>query len=270
MNSAIVVKTLRDVVPLTLVLIFAILVLDTVFVRVAREVAPGLQAVADNIFLRKILRLALGGELFKGMSATTYVTIGLVHPLLFAVFYAFLITTCTRILAGEVDSGTADLLLTLPVTRVSIYLSTTVVWVGAALLLSVTPWLGIFIGEKLSPLPEPVKMNHLWIALGNLMAYNVCVGAITMMFAAILNRRVMAIAAMLGILITANMINFVAQFWDFAEKWDWLSLMHYYDPLEVVRTQTVPALHLVVLLGLAAITWTIGLIQFARRDIASA
>ena len=42
---------------------------------------------------------------------------------------------CSRMPAGEVDVGTADVLLGLPVSRLSIYAAEALVWIAAGLLL---------------------------------------------------------------------------------------------------------------------------------------
>lgn len=269
MNRAVLVKTLRDTLPLTVTLILGILILEVVFVRVAREVSPGLEIVANNVFLRKMVRLSLGADLFADLNPTSYVTIGLVHPLLFAMVYTFVLTTCTRVLAGEIDGGTADLLLTRPVSRCAVYVSTSAVWIGAATVLSLTPWLGIAIAEQFSPFKQPIELHRFGIAVVNLAAYVICIGALTTLFSAIVNRRIAAIAAMLGVLFASYALNFIAQFWTPAERVAWLSLMNYYSPLAVVRTQTWPVLDLGVLLGLSAVTWLAGLIYFTRRDVAT-
>src|SRR3972149_5464441 len=74
-------------------------------------------------FMQKILAALLGAELGKVMGPAVLSMIGWVHPLVLALVWAQAIVVCTRVPAGEVDRGTLDVLLALPVTRTSVYVS---------------------------------------------------------------------------------------------------------------------------------------------------
>ena len=51
-----------------------------------------------------------------------------VHPTVLALLWAHEVIYCTRMPAGEVDRGTADFLLCLPVSRWQVYLADTIGW----------------------------------------------------------------------------------------------------------------------------------------------
>ena len=93
--------------------------------------------------------MLLSLDMQTGISVNTLLVLGLVHPFLFAVTWGFMTAICTRITVGEIDQGTADLLLTLPLSRSTIYVSTSLVWIVAAVFLAPRP--GWVSGWEISP-----------------------------------------------------------------------------------------------------------------------
>src|SRR4030095_12112181 len=100
-------------------------------------------------------------ELSKDISVTAIVTLGFAHPFLFATTWAFLITVGTRVLVAEFDRGTADLLLTLPTSRIGLYCAVSSVWMLLCIPMCLLPWIGLTIGAVRFPLQEPLLHDHL-------------------------------------------------------------------------------------------------------------
>jgi putative exporter of polyketide antibiotics len=73
-----------------------------------------------------------------------------------------------------------------------------------------------------------------------------------------------------GLLLCSVVLNFVEPFIEFIKHIRFLGLLNYFRPVDVVRTGQWPISSMLVLVGLAAICWTIGLITFSRRDIPTA
>ena len=125
MNFALMLKTARDHAALFLLTVGAVLLFEILFVLAMRSLAPELIAfISRRMFLQNMFRALLSLDMQAGISVNTLLVLGLVHPFLFAVTWGFLTTICTRVTVGEIDQGTADLLLTLPLSRSTIYVST--------------------------------------------------------------------------------------------------------------------------------------------------
>lgn len=267
MNAALLRRALRDTWLLALLMTAGIMLFEMFFIWAIGEFAADIQQVwFSRQFLRNILQMALGADLADNATPTAISTVGLVHPLLYTLTWALLLTIGTRLVA-EVERGTADLLLTLPVSRTQVYSNATLAWLVWSLPMSAAPIVGIWIGAQVNPLSEPLDYPRLALAAVNLFALYIALGGLITLASACLGRTTEVIATILTILLISFLINFLVQFWKPVQYIDWLSLLHYYKPLPIVRTGELPAASLAVLLGLGTTAWLIGWWRFARRDI---
>ncbi len=270
MSRAVLVKTLRDSAVLTALLTLAVIGLEVAIVRALLEFSKDLEDFRRWVelpLIRDLLRIVLGADLAGDLNPTIMSTFGLGHPLLWALSWTLLLTIVTGVVAGEIDRGTADLLLTLPVSRTAVYTSTSVAWVLAAVLVSFAPLLGLRLGELASPLSEPLRFGQLWPLSVNLLALNLCVAGVTMLVSSVVSRRALAIGIVLAALLASDLVNLLSQFWEAVRPFAFLGFLHYYRPLPVVRSGTLPWGDIVVLLAVGAVAWSAGLWYFRRRDI---
>jgi ABC-2 type transport system permease protein len=241
------------------------------FVLAMREFAGEItQLLLRFPILQKMIHGLLGADLAGDASLTSLITIGLAHPLLFAISWAFLITTGTRVVADEIDRGTADLLLTLPVSRVGALASVSLVCFGTAVVLGVAPWCGAWLGQQAFGVSEPLALARLWIPIANLCAMYLTVTSLTLFVSCVVSRRSTAVAIVLTVLLASFLINFLAVFLPLVARFSFLGLLYYYHPLENVRSGEWPLREIGVLCGAAVVFWSMGLGWFSRRDIPAA
>jgi len=214
--------------------------------------------------------MMLGADLGSEITPTALVTIGFAHPVLFACNWVFLLSITTKSIAGEIDAGTIDLVATLPISRLRLFASLSVVWVLAGIPISLAPVFGAWIGTHVFSTPAPLHLGNFLLLSVHLYAVYLCVGAVGMFASAIVSRRGPAIGVLLGWLLASFLLSFLAQMWSAVEPIDFLFLLHYYRPLPVVRTGALIPGDLAVLLVVAAVFWTAGAIRFQRRDIPAA
>lgn len=270
MNRAIIVKTVRDTLPILLVVCAAVVLLETLFVCVLGQFSREMEFILQNPIFQRFSRVLLGSQLGGATSSTSFLAFGFAHPLLFALTWAFILTNCTRVLAGEIERGTADLLLTLPISRGGVFMSVSVVCVGAGIPLCIAPLVGAWLGEIVSPLDEPLVFSKLAILAVNLFALYLAIACATLFISTLVSRRGPVVIAMIAWLLGSFLLTFLSQFFVIA---DWLSMLgfvHYYRPLPVVRAGDWPIGHMATLVVAAAAFWTMGYAVFARRDIPAA
>lgn len=268
MNVALTRKTLRDMLPLLLIAAAGIVLFEILFMRALGEVPEELgQRWLQWPVFRRFARVLLGADFPDKISATTIITLGFVHPLVYAMTWALLLTTCTRVIVGEIDRGTADLLLALPISRARLYVSASAAWIAAGALIGVAPLCGVWLGEKCFPLWEPLYLPPLARVTANFFALYLAVGGLTMCVSSFLSRRGPAIALVLATLLLSFLLNFLAQFWKAVEQIGFLGLLHYYRPLATLRDGQWPVQDMAALVGLAVFFWSVGLWRFRRRDI---
>ena len=268
MNRALVVKSFRDARGLIAAALVAVVLFEILFVLAMQKIAPELVGFMNRFeFLRRIFQVLVSLDLSAAASPTSLVSLGLLHPFLSAVTWGTLVTLGTRLPAGEIDRGTADLLLSLPVTRRTIYLSHTGFCGLTALVLALATWSGIALGTRLAAFPEPVDLARIAMASANQAALLLAIGGTTALVSCLVNRRGVAVAIVVTLLLASFLINFLAVFLPFFESIQFLGFLHYYRPVDIVRDGRWPFRNLALLAAVAVAAWTIGLVAFHRKDI---
>lgn len=268
MNAGILRKAVRDNLRPLIAVAAGIVLLETLIVGASRELARDIHVVLDRLpFVRRLAGMLVGADLGDEITAMTFVAFGFVHPVLLALTWAFLLTVCTRVPAGEIDRGTADLLLTLPVTRTGALVSTSAAWVLCGVPVCLAPLLGVWLGRRLFPSGDPVFYPRLLLLCVNLFALYLAVGGAATMASSWSSRRGTAVAVVLALLLGSFLLTFLAQYWEAVENLAFLSILRYYRPLPAVRTGRIDARDVGVLLALAGLTWSLAWWRFARRDV---
>ena len=267
-NASLVRKTVRDHALLFGLTVAAVVLFEMFFVLAMRSMAYELKSfVSHRPFLQNLFRMLLSLDLRMGTSINILLAVGFVHPFLFATTWGFMIAIGTRITVGEIDRGTADLLFTLPLSRGTIYVSTTAVWIVAALILSACAWLGLWLGTLVFPPREPVSLARMGIATVNLVALCLAVGGVTSLVSCLVNRRGVAVGILVALLLFSFLINFLGVFIEFFRTIGFLGLLDYYRPVESARDGTWPVRNLLILSLVAIAGWTGGLFVFRRKDV---
>jgi ABC-2 type transport system permease protein len=273
MNRAVFTKTARDAWLLSLGACAAVFALEAAIARMlvtAGETLDRWQPVLELPLVRNFVHLIMGADLLGDLSPTAMATFGMAHPLLWVLAWTLLIAIGTGVLAGEVDRGTADVLLTLPISRTSVYLSTSAVMLTLTVLISTAPLAGLFVFNRVFPLNAPVDFARLAPVSVNFLALNLAVGGLTLAVSSACSRRGKAVGIVLAILLISDLVNLMVQFWEAARPLRFFGFLHYYRPLPIVRSGRLPPGDLTALLALAVVTWVIGLWHFRWRDIPAA
>jgi hypothetical protein len=285
-NGALLRKTARDAFWMTLGACVLLFIFEILYVRIVSQFAPDLIMVWRRAtFLRTMLQALVSIDVAQTVSLNSLVTLGFVHPLLLIVLCAVVVTATTKATVAEIDRGTADLLLTLPISRTRIYFTTSVVWIAAGALIGLCVWCGVmtgaaaFLGDAAvaprqsdgSPPPialdEPIRPALMLIPLTNLYALYLAVGATTMLIATFLRRRGVAVAVILSILLFSFLMNFLEPLLPAVKPLGKLGFLHYYRPVDAVRDAAWPVGNIAVLLTIAVAAWTAGLVRFSTRDV---
>jgi ABC-type transport system involved in multi-copper enzyme maturation permease subunit len=218
-------------------------------------------------FVADLINSMVGSRAGGSVGPATLQSLAWVHPIVLSVFFTQAVTSSTRVPAGEIDAGTADILLALPVSRWTIYAHEALVWMGAGLALLTMAFLGNQFGNLLIPSEGRIEAVRVLIILGNLFALYCCVGAIGCFLATRADSRGRAVGGTVGILLTFLIWNFVSQYWSPLEKFDFLNILSYYKPMPILDAGTVPWKDMAVLWSATAVLWGLGGRHFHRRDI---
>ncbi len=224
---------------------------------------------AQMPFMQTMMKALLGTDVGPEFGMQGIQALAWVHPVVLALVWAHGIIISTRLPAGEIDRGTADVLFGLPVSRWNVYGCEGAVWLISFAVVMLAALAGHRIGGIVQPTDAAIPTLRLFFVLLNLYCLGVAVGSIGWLMSALGDRRGRAMAVVFGIVVASFLLNFIAQFWAPAEKVMFLGLLNYYRPAEIIRTGTCPVSDAAVLLSFSGVSWTMGGMILSRRDIAT-
>lgn len=268
MNRGLIYKSVREVWPAVVVVGSGLFAVQILFAHVLptfyKDLAENLLQVE---FIRKMISAFLGSDAGAAIGPAAMSAMAWAHPIVLALVWSLTIMICTRVPAGEVDRGTIDVLLSLPVTRTNVYLSETLVWFFSGAAVIALGFCGNVVGGwSIETRLSGTAAHRAWVS-ANLFALYVAVGGAAWLASALCDRRGRAVGIVLGILIASFVLNFLAAFNETVKHFSFLSVMDYYRPLLILQGGAKPFRDISTLLFVGAACWILGAFVFARRDV---
>lgn len=234
--------------------------------RLARLAGGQEKVEASSRMLR-----AMGGS---GMDVTTAAMEMLfwVHPFFVLPVVIWAISRASLAVAGEIERGTMDLILSRPIARSSYLTSQVVVALAGMVILAASAVLGNVIGTRFNAIQDPPVLSVLLRPATNLVALASAIFGYTLLVSAIdrVRWRPMTIGSV------ATFAGYVAFFvaplpplegtaW---RTWlERLSIFTAYNPVKAVGADKDLGLHLSLLGGVGLLGVVLGLIAFSHRDL---
>jgi hypothetical protein len=261
-------KAYRETWPTTLACGLGLLLFEALFAHLAWKFQEQMTGPLFRMpFMRNMIAALTGASAEGGFGPEALGAFAWAHPVAFALIWAHEITFCTRMPAGEIDRGTIDALMGLPVSRTRLWLCESAAWIGSGLFVFALGALGAWLGNLTIPAearPDPVRIA---VVVANFFCVYLAVGGLSCLISARSDRRGKAVAVAFGIVLASFLLNFLAQFWAPAKHVAFLSVLAYHQPMRVVGSAGLPWADMAALLGTAAVLWGAGWAAFERRDI---
>lgn len=268
MNRGLIIKAVREVWPATVLFGLALAGFEALLASIIPTIFAEYSSHLLKIeFVQTFLKGLLGTEIGSALGPDAISSFAWVHPIVLALLWAHEITICTRVPAGEVDRGTIDMLLALPVSRTKLYVCESVVWLGAGLCVVMMGLAGNWIGGRFTAPEFRSAPGQLIMVIANMYCLYIAVGGVACLVSTLSDHRGRAVGVVFGIVLVSFLLNFLAQFWGPAKALSFLSVLNYYRPLAIVRDAGWPVRDMLVLTACGAAFWLAGAIIFARRDI---
>ncbi len=268
MNRGLIAKTIREIWLVTLLFALGIFTFEALIAYMLPLFDQDiLDYWAKMPFLNGMFQALFGTEIGETIGPGMIATTAWVHPIVLIMVWAHGIICCTRVPAGEVDRGTIDVLLGLPVSRTRVYVCESLVWLTSGLVILAAGLAGNLLGNRVATSETQGATGHLLIVLVNLYGLYVAVGAMAFFVSCWSDRRGRAVGVAFAIVLAGYVLNFLAQFWQPARSISFLSFQHYYRPLLIIREGAWPTSDILVLATVSVVFWLAGAIVFNRRDI---
>lgn len=217
----------------------------------------------------ELLQALLGGMLGGIDPLETWLVTLFVHPLVLTLYSVVAVAVAARSLAGEIDRGTVDLVLSCPVARWQMVVSASAVMLLSHAVMTLIVWRAMLFGLELGDIDPPASLPAFRLVALELFALFCAAGGVALLFSATSSDQGRAVGRSLGFIVLSFFINLIAGLWPKVAWLDVISIFHYHQPQPVVAGTGGLGEGLVVLLGLFVVCFVVALVLFRRRDIAT-
>jgi ABC-2 type transport system permease protein len=237
------------------------------------------------------LETLMGGQMINIDRPMDMLSVGYVHPLMLIIFSIWAIGRASLAMAGEIDRGTAELLLSQPLARYQVILAHFRIDLVVIPILCLSLWAGNWLGAwmfGLLQLGAPIDGRELLVdpraffpGLANVAALMFAMSGYTMWLSSAgrFRTRVMAIAILATLI--QFVINVIGQLWDKLGSLRPFTVFYYYQPQPIILkghwtvdvsecwsiSRPMPVNVILVLFAVGFIGYALALLTFTRRDL---
>jgi ABC-2 type transport system permease protein len=188
------------------------------------------------------------------------------HPVTHAVITAVAITLAARAIAGEVEHGAIELILSQPISRARYFTAHATFGVSAIGLVVVSGIAGSILGRSLFAL-DPLDVSHAWRLVANLVLLQAAIYSVTLLVSSFSREGGQAAVAGVFVAVVSYLVEVVASMWRQAAFLHPYALHSYYDPRRILTEGQLPVAAIPVLAGFIIVTGAAACIRFHRRDL---
>ncbi|HEY3375786.1 MAG TPA: ABC transporter permease subunit [Candidatus Aquicultor sp.] len=267
MNSNLLLKSLRDI-RVSWISYAAGMV---VYVLLLMSIYPTIQkSMADFERLLKAYPKAFIG-IFGGGQANLFTVEGFFALEMFALIWfiiigAFVISYGTGAIGREIDSGTIEILLGQPISRITVLIAKGITLFASTLGLVIVTTGSVYIFSVIYNVKLKPEGVLALTVIGGL--FFLAIASFSLLFSVLFGERGRAAFVSAGLLTIMYIIHVLASFADWAKNLDYVSLFHYYDPARLLSTGNIPGRDVAVFVGTIIVFFVASLLIFNRRDIA--
>ncbi|MHC4344836.1 MAG: ABC-2 transporter permease [Planctomycetota bacterium] len=210
---------------------------------------------------------AVGGEILDISSTTGFIAITYQHPLVLALYMIFAVCVPTGLLAGHVQSGTMELILSRSATRDQVYVCACILTLIGMLALVIVMFFGTVVGINVCSFEQEIPLWPFFRAsiVGGLVSGTAA--GVSLLAAATFRNRGRAVGIAMAFFIINYFIDLIAEWWPRAKFLGPSSIFYYVDPPKILSGATWPIRDMCVLSSVLVITVIAGGIIWHRRDL---
>jgi ABC-2 type transport system permease protein len=196
------------------------------------------------------------------------ITLGLQHPLAISMIGIFAVGASATAVAGERASGTLEVLLARPISRVTLYASILATLLVAVLVVLVAILGGMVAGSALQGITDEVDLGQMPLVVLN--GFGLWAAFTTFGLAASVSfdRPGPAIGLSLAYLLVNYFLEILGSLWTDAAWTQDYSLFHHFDPGSILSGD-LQILDLVIMFVAAVVPVIYAVVIFPRRDLAA-
>jgi len=216
--------------------------------------------------LPAFVKTMMGGEALQLGNIAGLISIGYQEPFILFLYMLFAIGVPTSLLAGEVQNGNMELILSRPTTKTHVYICAGLITIAGMCALVLVMFLGTVVAANLYDFEQEVPLYAFFkLAInGGILASTV--GGIALL-ATVCFRRVTAISLTVAFLAANYLTDIVSEWWPMMKPLTPFTIFYYVNPPAVLSQSVWPIRDMTVLITLFAVSTLLGGIIWKRRDL---
>jgi ABC-2 type transport system permease protein len=213
------------------------------------------------------VKTILGGEILEAGNITAFIAISYQHPLVLTLYMIFAVCVPTGLLAGHVQNGTMELILSRSVTKNQVYVCACILTLVGMLALVMVMFAGTVVGVSMCNFDQEVSFWPFFRAsiVGGLLSG--AAAGVALLAAASFRSRGRAVGLAMTFFIVNYFIDLIAEWWPRAKFLGPISLFHYISPSEILFDSAWPMRDMCILSSVLVIAVVAGGIIWNRRDL---
>jgi len=215
--------------------------------------------------LPSIVKSALGGDMLRVGNTAGLIGIGYSHPFVLFLFMLYAVGTPTGLLAGEVQRGTMELILSRSVTKTQVYFCAGILTLAGMFALVLVMFLGTVAAVNIFTFKDRVPLEAFFrIAInGGLLASTF--GAFSLLCAGTFGRVYAAVSVAVAFLVVNYFVAIISNWWPRTAFLRPATLFYLIDSSNAWAGWPLRNMGLLVVILLAAAT--VGAVIWQRRDL---
>jgi len=212
------------------------------------------------------IKTMMGGEALQLGNIAGLVSIGYQEPFVLFLYMLFAVGVPTALLAGEVQNGNMELILSRPTTKTHVYICAGLITIGGMYALVLVMFLGTVVATNLYDFEQEVPLYAFFklAIVGGILAGTV--GGIALLAAACF-RRVTAVSLTVAFLVVNYFTAIVSEWWPIMKPLTPFTIFYYVNSPLILGQSVWPIRDITVLITLLAVSTLLGGIIWHRRDL---
>jgi ABC-2 type transport system permease protein len=216
--------------------------------------------------LPSFIKTALGGEALQVGNVSGLITIGYHHPFVLCLYMLFAVGVPTGLLAGEVQKGTMELILSRQATKNHVYICASFITITGMFALVFVMFGGTVFATNVYEFSQEVPLYSFFKTAINGGILASAVGGIALLAAACFQRGI-AVWLTVAYLVANYFVSIIAEWWPLMKWLKPTTIFYYVDGAKIFTESTWPISDMCVLLSILIISTVLGGVIWSRRDL---
>jgi ABC-2 type transport system permease protein len=216
--------------------------------------------------LPSFIKTFMGGEAVQVGNIAGLIAIGYQEPFVLLLYMLFAVGVPTALLAGEVQRGTMELILSRQTAKTHVYICAGLITIVGMYALVVVMFFGTVVSTNLYEFDQQVPLYCFFKLAVNGGILASAVGGIALLAAACF-RRGMAVSLTVAYLVINYFIMIITQWWPRMKWLDPVTIFNYVDGAKIFSEPGWPMGDMCVLISLLVVSTVLGGVIWYRRDL---